>query len=168
MFQNQLAQNQQQAQQIGRRNILNTTSNLRAGGGVLGNASGFVGGMLQRASLSNSAMQGNAFNTAVNSALSNRNSALMAMQAYQPLQTGQSTTTGGLGTWLPQVAGIAANALMPGIGGMLAGTGFSSGYKGGGGGGGGSAPMSRPAPGPMPNYFMQQNYPNYGGLPSFQ
>jgi hypothetical protein len=75
-------------------------------------------------------MQGNAFNTSLNAALSNRNTGLAAMQAYQPLQTGQAQTTSGLGTWLPQVAGMAMNALMPGVDSMMGGGSFSGGYQG--------------------------------------
>ena len=136
-FQNQLAQQQGQAQQIGQRNQSNLLQNMRAGGGILSNSGGFMNAMLQRNTLGNSQMQGNAFNSSMNTALSNRNMALMSMQAYQPLQTGQNTTQtqSGLGTWLPQVAGMAMNALAPGLGSMMGGQGFSAGYGGGGGGG---------------------------------
>lgn len=134
-FQNQLAQNQQNSAQIGQRNISNSLQNLRTGGGILSNNGGFMNAQLQRNTLANSNMQAGGFNSALNSALQNRSSALMSMAAYQPLQTGQTQGTSGLGTWLPQVAGAAMNMLAPGVGSMLGGQGFSAGYKGGGNGG---------------------------------
>lgn len=130
-FQNQLAQNQQNAVQIGQRNISNSVQNMRTGGGILSSSGGFANALLARNTLGASNMQSNAFNSSLNSALSNRNTATMAMQAYQPLQTGQTQSTGGLGTWLPQVAGAAMNMLMPGVGSMLGGSSFSAGYGGG-------------------------------------
>jgi hypothetical protein len=140
-FQNQLAQQQAQSQQIGQRSTSNALQNLRTGGGVLSNSGGFTAAMVNRNNIANSGMQANAFNSSLNSALSNRNMALASMQAYQPLQTGQQSTqtTSGLGTWLPQLAGAAAGAFMPGIGSMLGGASFSSGYGGAGQLGGSAA-----------------------------
>lgn len=139
-FQNQLAQMQKGVQQSGQRNISNIAQNARAGGGVLSNSGGFVSSQLQRGALANSLQGSNAFNTALNSALSNRSTALAGMAAYQPLQTGQSTTTSGTGTWLPQVLGAGLNMAMPGIGSMLGGNSFSAGYQ--------QPQMARPASGP--------------------
>ena len=136
-FKNQLAQQQGVNNQIGQRSNANLFQNLRAGGGILSNSGGFAAGALGRNQQTNNMMQGNAFNTALNNALQTRNTGLMSMQAYQPLQTGSTSTntTSGLGTWLPQLAGAALSAAMPGVGGLMAGTGFMSGYKGSGGGG---------------------------------
>lgn len=127
-FQNALAQMRNSANQIGARNTQNTLQNARTSGGMLSNSGGFTRALLNRNMLSNSTMQSNAFNSALNNALQNRNWALSSMEAYQPLQTGQKTTqqTGGLGTWLPQLAGAA-------IGGFT-GSGALGGIFGGGGG----------------------------------
>lgn len=174
-FKNQLAQQMGVSNQIGQRNNSNALRNMRTGGGVLSNAGGFAAGMLNRNNLTNSMMQGNAFNTALNSALQSRNTGLMSMQAYQPLQTGQNSTqtTSGLGTWLPQLAGAALSAAMPGIGSMMGGGSFASGYKSGGGGGyspasgGGGSMASYAGSISTPNMFMQNNYPG-AGLPAFR
>lgn len=144
-FQNQLAQQQAASRQIGQRSNANALQNLRTGGGILSNAGGFAAGMLNRNQNANNGMQANAFNTALNSALQNRNFALASMQAYQPLQTGQTSTQqqSGLGTWLPQLLGAGLGMAMPGIGGMMAGTGFMSGYRNSSGGySGPSNPLS--------------------------
>ena len=138
-FQNALAQMRGSANQIAARGQSNQLSNARTGGGLLSNSGGFTQALTNRSMLANSQMQSNAFNSALGGALQNRNWALSSMEAYQPLQTGQNTTqsTGGLGTWLPQLAGAA----LGGVTGAL--TGGMSGL-GGGGGGGGAQAMSWP------------------------
>lgn len=159
-FQHQLAQQQAAAQQINQRSQSNSLQNLRTGGGVLSNSGGVVASLINRNQMQGSALQSNAFNSAMNSALQNRNMALMSMQQYQPLQTGSNTTqsTGGLGAWLPQVAGMAMNMVAPGLGSMMGGGSFSGGYQSQGGGGGYSAP--RPAAQSNPWYNN-----NPGGFP---
>lgn len=134
-FQHQLAQQQAAAQQINQRSQSNSLQNLRTGGGVLSNSGGVAASLINRNQMQGSALQSNAFNTAMNSALQNRNMALMSMQQYQPLQTGNNTTqsTSGLGTWLPQVAGMAMNMFAPGLDSMMGGGSFSGGYKNQGG-----------------------------------
>lgn len=133
-FQNQLAQTQGAASQIGQRNMSNTINNARTGGGILGNSGAFFQNQINRAGLSNSGTQANAFNSTLNSALANRQWALSSMQNYQPLQTGQNSTqvqtqSQGLGSILGSVAGIGLNMAMPGLGSMLGGGSFSAGYK---------------------------------------
>ena len=130
-FQHQLAQQQAAAQQINQRSQSNSLQNLRTGGGILSNSGGVTASLINRNQMQGSALQSNAFNTAMNSALQNRNMALMSMESYQPLQTGSTTSTSGLGTWLPQVAGMAMNMVAPGLDSMMAGNGFSAGYGGG-------------------------------------
>lgn len=127
-FQHQLSQQQAASQQIGARNNTNAIRNMRTGGGVLSNSGGFSTAMINRNNIANSGMQANAFNGAVNSALQNRNMSLTAMQAYQPLQTGQTSTqtTGGLGTWLPQLAGAALGAAGSAMTGGMGGGGLMS------------------------------------------
>jgi hypothetical protein len=137
-FQNQLQQQLSNTRQLGARSNSNLLQNMRAGGGILSNSAGFMAGALNRNQLGNNFMQGNAFNHALNGALSNRGTALMSMQAYQPLQTGQNSTqsTGGLGTWLPQLIGAglgaAGGAMTGGFGGGLSGavSGMGGGYSG--------------------------------------
>lgn len=127
MFGNQLAQSQQSASQIGQRNMSNIAANTRAGGGLLSGAGGFTSAMQNNAMLSNSSNQSGAFNSSLNSALSNRNFAMQGMEGFNPLQTGSTTqqTKSGLGTWLPQVAGAALGAATGGLSSM-AGSAVSS------------------------------------------
>ncbi len=134
-FQHQLAQQQAAAQQINQRSQSNSLQNLRTGGGVLSNSGGIVASLINRNQMQGSALQSNAFNTAMNSALQNRNSALQSMQSYQPLQTGSSAaqSTNGTGTWLPQTAGMTINMMSPGVNSMMGGNGFSAGYQQNGG-----------------------------------
>lgn len=166
-FQNQLAQNQRAAAQLTQRQMANFGQNLRTGGGILSNSGGFLSAGLNRASIAGSNMQANAFNSAMNTALQNRAMSLMSMQAYQPLQTGQSSTqsTGGLGTWLPQVAGMAMNMFAPGIGSMMAGNGFQAGYQQSAYN---PASMRMPTPSMQPTFGGQLN-PFYGSSqPGYQ
>lgn len=133
-FNNQLGMAQNQASQVGQRNISNTLNNARTGGGVLGNSGAFFQNQVNRASMGNSAMQSSVFGNTLNSALANRQWALSGMQNYQPLQTGQNTVqtqSQGLGSILGSVAGIGLNMAMPGIGSLLGGGSFSGGYKAG-------------------------------------
>lgn len=132
-FNQQLGMAQNNASAIGQRNISNITSNLRTGGGLLGNSGSFMQSQINRAGLQNSANQSTAFNTTLNSALANRQWALSSMQNYQPLQTGQNTNQvqtqqQGLGSILGQVAGVGLNMAMPGISSLLGGGSFTGGY----------------------------------------
>jgi len=130
-FNQQLAQEQNQASQIGQRNISNSLHNLRTGGGLLGNSASYIQNLVNKAQLSNSGLQAGAFNSTLNSALNNRNMALAGMESYTPLQTGANTTqtqSQGLGSILGSIAGIGLNMAMPGIGSMLGGGSFSGGY----------------------------------------
>lgn len=134
-FQNQLAQQQQTASQIGQRNISNVASNTRAGGGLLSGAGGFKTASLNNAMLSNSASQSGAFNSSLNTALSNRNFAVQSAEGFNPLQTGSQTqqSKSGLGTWLPQVAGAALGAATGGLSGLGGAVASSVGNTGAGG-----------------------------------
>jgi hypothetical protein len=177
-FQNQLAQQKGQSQQVGQRNQSNLLQNMRTGGGILSNSGGFMNAQLQRNNIANSGMQSNAFNSAMNSALQNRTAAQMSMAAYQPLQTGQNSTssTGGLGTWLPQVAGAALSMAAPGLGSMMGGGSFSAGYSPSGGGSmarssGSMAPqLGNLSMGPAPAMMNPYNMPGFGdqSMPTYQ
>lgn len=133
-FNQQLGMAQNNAAQVGQRNISNVTNNLRTGGGLLGNSGSFLQSQVSRAGLQNSTNQSNAFNSTLNSALADRMWATSAQEAYQPLQTGQNSTqtqtqSQGLGSILGQVAGIGLGMAIPGLGSMLGGGSFSGGYK---------------------------------------
>lgn len=122
------------ASQIGQRNINNVTANAKTGGGLLGNSGSFMQAGINRAGLQNSANQSQGWNSALGSALGTRSQALGMMEGYTPLQTGQNsnqvqTQSQGLGSILGSVAGIGLNMAMPGIGSMLGGSNFSSGYN---------------------------------------
>lgn len=127
-FQNQLSQGQNSADQINQRNIANSTSNLRTGGGLLGQGGAFTTASINNAMLAGSTNTSNAFNSTLGSALQNRNFALQSAEGFNPLQTGANTTQtkSGLGTWLPQVAGAALGAATGGLSG-LAGAGLTAG-----------------------------------------
>jgi hypothetical protein len=134
-FTQQLAQAQNNASNIGQRNMSNNLSNARTGGGLLGNSGSYLQGLTNRTQLSNSGLQSNAFNSTLQSAMNNRSTALAGMEAFNPLQTGSNTTqtqSQGLGSILGSVAGMGLNMAMPGLGSMLGGGSFSGGYGGGG------------------------------------
>lgn len=130
-FQTQAGMAQAQANALSQRNTSTAMKNLRTGGGLLSNSAGFLGAQAQKGALAASSMGANAFQNALSTALNNRNYALSSMEGYQPLQTGSATQqySTGAGTWLPQVMGLAMNALMPGISGMMGGGSFTSGYR---------------------------------------
>ena len=165
-FQGQLAQMYNSVRQLGARSNSNALSNLRTGGGVLSNSGGLVSAMLNRNQLGTNMMQGNAFNSAVNNALQSRNIALASMQAYQPLQTGQTSqqTTGGMGTWLTPLLSAGLNMAMPGLGSMMGGGSFSAGYRMPSFGGGAGVPSSGSMAPSMPsNPWAAPAMPTPGG-----
>jgi len=128
---------QKQTSQSQGRNARNIMQN--AGQFSLNNPGAFQASQLARNSRGTSAMQQNALFNAFQMANQNRFNAMQLGQSFNPLLTGQNTTsvqkTSGLGTWLPQVAGIAASiGLAPFTGGAsLAGMGGFLGGKGNGG-----------------------------------
>jgi hypothetical protein len=136
-FKNQWAQQQAQVNQLAGNQIRNNAQNLRTGGGLLGNAPGVSAAMMNRAGIGTNLMKGNAFNGALNNALNMRNYGAGIMASYNPLQTGQRSTSysTGAGTWAGPLIGAAMNIAAPGIGGMLSGAGFMGGMKSAFGGG---------------------------------
>lgn len=126
-FQNQLSQSMGAANQTNQRNLNNTASNIKMGGGIIGQGGGFGTASLNNAMLAGSSNTSGAFNSTLNSALQNRNFALSSAEGFNPLQTGANTTQtkSGLGTWLPQVAGAALGAATGGLS-MLGGTAAST------------------------------------------
>lgn len=147
-FNQNLQQNTKAATQVGGRNASNALLNFQRsgiGGGSLGG--GAKQSLLAGIGRYNSSLQYQGFSNTMNQAQSDRwNAGQLGSAMFQPLNTGSSSTqtTGGLGTWLPQLAGAA-------IGGL---TGALTGGFGGGGampgmGGGGSLPMGSPSMGSL-------------------
>ncbi|SRR5581483_974138 len=120
-------------------------SNLNASGMSGQGMSGFLGDQLARQSRATSAQKANAFTGNLLDAENARRWATGLAASYQPQQIGVSTTgnssgtttqsTGGLGTWLPQVIGAGVGAFTGGMGGGGLGSLFSK------GGGSGSTPI---------------------------
>jgi hypothetical protein len=138
-FQTQQQMGTRQAQNLGGTNISNMLRNFQTGG--LGGGSGtmapFQQEMLQNQARANTGLQAQlGFLNPVQNALGMQQNAMGLAAGYRPLQTGGTTTqsTGGLGTWLPQVAGMALGGLTGGLGGGLGSA--LGGLFGGGGGGG--------------------------------
>jgi len=148
-FQTQVAMGNKNAAQIGGQAMNSLQSNMQAQG-ISGNSAA-AASMTQRQGFLNSSLRANSFLNAVNSAQLNQWNALGLLQNFRPLQTGgtaqssgQSSTTqstGGLGTWLPQVIGAGV-----GLASTAATGGFGSGAQGlfNGGGGGSSAASAAP------------------------
>ena len=148
-FQAQQQMGTRQAQNLGGMQMGNIARNLTASGFGGGSSSPFAMEMMQNQGRANTGLQSQlGFLQPVMNALGMQQWATGAAEGYKPLQTGQKTTesTGGLGTWLPQVLGGAAGlAMAPFTGGMsLMG-------MGGGGGGGGLAGLFGGGGG-MPTY----------------
>lgn len=118
--------------QLTNRNNANTFQNLRAGGGLIGNSGAYMQTQLNKNMLAGSQMQSNTFNSTLNNALQNQRWALGSMQAYSPLQTGQTSTqqqSSGIGGIIGGLASAGLNFAMPGLGSVLGGGSFSGGYK---------------------------------------
>lgn len=116
MLQMSQAQNRQAFGQS--QNIMN--QNLAAGGFV-GNMPAFAQMNLLNNQRALSAAQSNTFNNLLLGANQMRFGALSQAGGYRPFQTGGQTTqrTSGLGTWLPQVAGMGLSAFTGGFGGQM-------------------------------------------------
>lgn len=121
-FQTQQQMGTRQAQNLGQTATSGLLKNMTSSG-MFGGASSPAGlEMLQNQARANTGLQANlGFLQPVQNALGMQQFAGGLANSYRPLQTGQQTTqsTSGLGTWLPQVAGMGLSALMgmPGLGG---------------------------------------------------
>lgn len=128
-FQTQQQLGTRQAQQLGGTQMSSLLHNMLAGG-MAGGASSPAGlEMLQNQARANTGLQANlGFLSPVQNALQQQQYYSGLASGFRPLQTGQTQTekTGGLGSWLPQVAGMALGA--------------AGGLFGGGAGGGGGTP----------------------------
>ena len=143
-FQTQQQMGTRQAQNLGGMQMGNVARNLTASGlGGGGSMSPFAMEMMQNQGRANTGMQANlGFLNPVQNALGMQQFAGGLASQYRPLQTGQQQTqsTGGLGTWLPQVAGMGLGLLGAGFGGG------ASSMFGPGGSNGQFAPMSHMLP----------------------
>lgn len=119
MFQQRQQISGKEAAQSGQTAMSNLAQNLAAGGFSGGNLPGFAAQQLGNIGRGVSAQQAQGTLANLLAAQQAQQWALGSMEAYNPLQTGQTATqqTSGLGTWLPQVAGMALGAAM-GIPGM--------------------------------------------------
>lgn len=164
----------QQARNLGQSATSGLVNNM-TGSGMAGGASNPAATeMLQNQARANTGTQANLGFLAPTQAAQQRQFGTMGLAAnYRPLQTGQTQTqsTGGLGTWLPQVAGMALGGLTGGLtGGMggglfgshspqmqgFAGGDINAGLPTGGGGGfagfGGTSPFSWGGAGGTPGF----------------
>ena len=149
-----LRQNVGAAQQVGSNAIQNVLQNFNQSG-FGGTNSPLGSSLLTSLNRFQSGQTAQGFYSAANNAQSNMWNSLGLGASRQPLVTGgtQTQTTSGLGTWLPQVAGMGLSALTMGLGG-----GF-----GGGGGGTSGLPLvgaSGVGSGSPAAYTQLQNYPN--------
>lgn len=163
------------AGQLGARGVSNVSQNLLASGYGGRIAPAFQQELLQRAGYNTSALQSSAFLQNYLNQLGIRNQIAGLASGYRPLQTGGTQTgqlhsvekTGGLGTFLPQIAGAAIGGLAGGFGGGGFSLGnFFRGAAGQPGGPSGNAFFSSPfgqfeqqAAGPAPYYQSPYSSP---------
>ena len=128
-FGNPFMQQQQQmgtsqANNLGAAGMANTTRNLNMSG--ISQNSPAALQMMQQQQMQNSSQRANlGFLQPMQNALGMQQSAMQQAGSFKPLQTGQTQSQGGVGSWLPQILGGGLSLL---TGGLL-----------GGGGGGGQA-----------------------------
>jgi len=150
-------QNQQNRAAFG--SMRNQMNQNMAAGGYVGNMPAFMQDQNLNISRGLASANAGSFNNLLLGSNQLRMSALNSMGNFRPLQTGQTTTQtqSGLGTWLPQVAGMGLSALSGGLGGGLGGASFSPGsynpFLGGGGFAVGAAGL-----GPMPGQVQPSTY----------
>lgn len=114
-----LSQNMAQANQGSMNAIQNAMSNFNMAG-MGGAPSGARAQLMSQLGRYGTSLGSNAFLSAANNAVNRQNQAVNTMVGWQPMQTGQKQTVGGLGTWLPQVigAGVKVATGLAGGGGM--------------------------------------------------
>lgn len=122
LFQAGMGQGITAANQSGQTAMSSLGSNMAAFGG--GGSPGFLQSQVRQAGYNTSGLRQNAYWNALNSTVGSQLNATGMAANYRPLQTGQTQTTSGLGSWLPQVLGAGLSMGAAAINGM-----------GGGGGG---------------------------------
>ena len=128
-FGNPFMQTQQQmgtrqAQNLGGTQMSNISRNITGSGMGGGNMSPAALEMMQNQGRANTGLQSQlGFLQPMQNALGMQQNAMGIAANYRPLQTGgtQTQSTGGLGTWLPQVAGMALGGLTGGLMGGMGG-----------------------------------------------
>lgn len=103
LFQAGMGQGITAANQSGQTAMSSLGSNMAAFGG--GGSPGFLQSQVRQAGYNTSGLRQNAYWNALNSTVGSQMNATGMAANYRPLQTGQTQTTSGLGTWLPQVLG---------------------------------------------------------------
>jgi hypothetical protein len=168
-------QSQQGATQLGNQNMQSLLQSMKTSGigGNAGNA--FQSAMTSNIGRSNQALRSQANMQNIFQALNRQMGATGMGMSFSPQITGssgtsnQQTSTGGLGTWLPQLMGSALGAAS-GFGGFGGGgggampvapsgnqtfPGFSGGMAGAPQGGGGFGTVPGMGPAPFPSWIMQ-------------
>lgn len=116
MFQQESSIGQDNALHIGQRGMDNALANSNALG--YGTNGAMKAALIQRATNATNNFQGQAFRGAIGNANQRAVTGLGMASSFQPLMTGssstgsQTSTQSGLGTWLPQVAGMGLGAGM--------------------------------------------------------
>lgn len=108
----QMAQRANMNQQSSRNQMVNQNATV---GGFTGNTPAFLQSQMANNARTASANNSNSFNSLLLGANQLRFGATQSAMGYKPLQTGSNTTQsqGGLGSWLPQLAGAALGAVNP-------------------------------------------------------
>lgn len=120
LFKSAYGQGTINAQQQGQTAMGNIGQNAAQFGG--GNVPGFLQSQAKQAGYQTSGAQQNSYWNALNSTVNSQLGAASTAAGFKPLQTGQTQTTSGLGTWLPQLLGAGISAgLAPFTGGMSLG-----------------------------------------------
>lgn len=150
-FNAELGQMNQQNAWLGQQGQQNIMRNFKTSG--MEGSPGLMNYMMGANQRSTLARQGQGFNNLLLNAGDRQRQATQMAMGYNPLQTGgvQTQKTSGLGTWLPQVAGMGLGLLTGGMGGGLMGA--------MGGGGNSSGASSAYFPG-QPSGFNSGTYWN--------
>lgn len=129
LFNLKLQQSLAQANQLGQRGASNVAQNLQSGGFGGGNLNAFQSSMLNSAARNQSALASIAYQNALLGSQQLQLQATQGAMGYRPLATGQTNqqTQSGLGTWLPQVAGLGLGLATGGVGALGMGLGGAAG-----------------------------------------
>lgn len=159
-----------QANQLGQRGMNNLFQNQQASGFGGGPQSPFMQEMQANQSRANSGQQAQlGFMNPTMMANQRQQAAMQLASGFKPLQTGgtNTQTTGGLGTWLPQVAGAALGGLTGmatgGMSSLFGAGGGAAGANMGGGFGSGGGPMGAGF-NPSAMGWGQNNSGGWGGM----
>ncbi len=155
-----LNQANQRALQSGQQGMSNLMGNL--GQGAYGNVPGFMTSQMANLGRQTSAMQAQAYQSAITNALQQQMQFGNLLNQVPSLQTGQTQTqqTSGLGTWLPQLASLGLGLASGGLFGGAAGLGGLFGP-------GGSLTNQMPSYYPQGGYGLSMPSPGFGSAANF-